>query len=125
MLYMCVRLIINVTQVYIPMYTLETLGLSKVCVRVSSRGLEQPVPISSLISLPLSLTACVMWRWSEILVNRRDWQTISSYNRLLIKLARALSGCCISNSIIHFFHHLLARVLSLKVSKTYSLTTQN
>lgn len=30
MLYMCVRLIINVTQCYIPMYTLETLGLSKV-----------------------------------------------------------------------------------------------
>ena len=31
MLYMSVRLIINVTQVYIPMYTLETLNLSKVC----------------------------------------------------------------------------------------------
>jgi len=28
---MSVRLIINVTQVYIPMYTLETLNLSKVC----------------------------------------------------------------------------------------------
>lgn len=27
---MCVRLIINVTQCYIPMYTLETLNLSKV-----------------------------------------------------------------------------------------------
>ena len=30
-LYMCTRLIVNITQVYIPMYTLETLSLSKVC----------------------------------------------------------------------------------------------
>ena len=29
-LYMCTRLIVNITQVYIPMYTLETLSLNKV-----------------------------------------------------------------------------------------------
>lgn len=32
-LYMCTRLIVNITQVYIPMYTLETLSLSKVGVK--------------------------------------------------------------------------------------------
>ena len=28
---MCTRLIVNITQVYIPMFSLETLKLSKVC----------------------------------------------------------------------------------------------
>ena len=28
---MCTRLIVNITQVYIPMFSLETLSLSKVC----------------------------------------------------------------------------------------------
>lgn len=32
-LYMCTRLIVNITQAYIPMYTLETLSLHKVGVK--------------------------------------------------------------------------------------------
>lgn len=114
---MCVRLIINVTQVYIPMYTLETLSLSKVCARVWARGLEQPLPIWSLMSLPLSLKACCVWRWSEVFVIRRDWQTAPK-----IKLARALLGYCVNNTLL--LHLLLARCFLWKYLKTFSLTTQ-
>lgn len=41
---MCVRLIINVTQVYIPMYTLETLNLSKVSAQVQRKTLTNSLP---------------------------------------------------------------------------------
>lgn len=46
MLYMCVRLIINVTQCYIPMYTLETLGLSKRAIAI----MPLVVYVSGLVS---------------------------------------------------------------------------
>ena len=109
---MCVRLIINVTQVYIPMYTLETLSLSKVCARVWARGLQQPLPILSLISLPLSLKACCAWRWFEVFVIRRDWQTAPK-----IKLVRALLGCCINNTLL--LHLLLARCFFESILKRF------
>ena len=52
---MCTRLIVNITQVYVPMYTLETLSLDKVNNFFSvykSSGLKG-VKINTLISLLL------------------------------------------------------------------------
>ena len=61
---MCVRVIINVTQCYIPMYTLETLDLSKVGSSLFGyhkqlgsygRPLKQPLMVNFLLLAPLCL----------------------------------------------------------------------
>jgi len=54
LMYMSVRLIINVTQVYIPMYTLETLGLSKQTIAIMPLVVYVSGFISTFFSKPLN-----------------------------------------------------------------------
>lgn len=53
-LYMCVRVIINVTQCYIPMYTLETLDLSKRTIAIMPLVVYLSGLVSTLFTKPLN-----------------------------------------------------------------------
>ena len=56
---MCTRLIVNITQVYIPMYTLETLSLSKVLyVGLSITSNMELAPIRAT-----SIKGLFSWSW--------------------------------------------------------------
>ncbi|KAK3732915.1 hypothetical protein QZH41_012673, partial [Actinostola sp. cb2023] len=57
-MYMCVRLIVNITQIYIPMYTLETLHLTKSSRTFSRFAYARKVFVSLFLELDERLIAC-------------------------------------------------------------------
>ena len=74
-IYMCTRLIVNLTQVYTPLYLVDTLSLSKVCAYLPLSSLlpfsllsasSPPLPPSLLLaSLSLSSHLCSRGAWLQ------------------------------------------------------------